>query len=236
MEQVLPTRLPVTFTSNWNGPFDGHDLTLTALERAGYRLFPWQVTSDNPWWGRPLKYGEIGCTLAHLACWKHAIECGTEPFIVIFEDDVILCPGFVDQLLIGLSRITAQQTIDLLYLGRFPLEPDQPALSGVVKPGYSHCTFGYLLSRAALGTLLAARLESATVPIDEFLPALYCDHPRPDLRARFPRQLDALAFDPPLVTQLPKQQAGSDTEDSDFVEQRWSVRLRRRRPVSDQVL
>jgi glycosyl transferase, family 25 len=89
----------------------------------------------------------------------------------------------------------------------------------VVEPGYSHCTFGYLLSRGALGRLLAVGLERAIVPIDEFLPALYCDHPRPDLRARFSRQLGALAFDPPLVTQLPKQQAGSDTEDSDFVEQ-----------------
>jgi glycosyl transferase, family 25 len=219
MEQVLPTGLSATFTSDWEGPFDGGDLTVAALERAGYQLFPWQIDSDNPWWSRPLKYGEIGCTLAHLACWQHAVECGTEPFIVILEDDAVLCPDFVGQLLAGLSRIAARQTIDLLYLGRFPLKPDQPALPGVVEPGYSHCTFGYLLSRGALGRLLAAGLESTIVPIDEFLPALYCDHPRPDLRAHFPRQLDALAFDPPLVTQLPKQQAGSDTEESDFVEQ-----------------
>jgi glycosyl transferase, family 25 len=90
MEQLLPTGLPVTFTSDWNGPFDGGDLTIAALERAGYRPFPWQINSDNLWWSRPLKYGEIGCTLAHLACWQHAFEHGTEPFIVILEDDAVL--------------------------------------------------------------------------------------------------------------------------------------------------
>lgn len=68
--------------------------------------------------------------------------------------------------------------------------------------------------------ILDARLDLAMVPVDEFLPALYHPHPRPDLRRRFPPRLRALAFDPPLVTQRPKAEAGSDTEDSAFVEPR----------------
>ncbi|WTW98250.1 glycosyltransferase family 25 protein [Streptomycetaceae bacterium NBC_01309] len=216
----LPPELPVTFTSDWTGSFDGHDLTIDQLEAADYKLFPWKIESDNPWWNRPLKYGEIGCTLAHLACWRHAAQAGDEPYIVILEDDAILPATFLHDLLAGLDRLTERHHFDLLYLGRFLLEPehDQPVLNGFVSPAYSHCTFGYLLTRPALEVLLAARLEHAIVPIDEFLPALYVDHPRPDLRARFPRQLTALAFDPALVRQRPKDEAGSDTEDSHFVE------------------
>jgi GR25 family glycosyltransferase involved in LPS biosynthesis len=210
----------VTFTSDWTGPFDGGELTLSQLEAAGYKLFPWQIESDNPWWDRPLKYGEIGCTLAHLACWRHAAETGEEPFIVVLEDDAVLAPTFLKDLLTGLHRLVQLGPFDLLYLGRYPLEPerDQPAAAGFVSPAYSHCTFGYLLTRPALDLLLSTGLEHAIVPIDEFLPSLYIDHPRPDLRARFPRQLTAFAVDPPLVHQRPKDQAGSDTEDSDFAE------------------
>ncbi len=218
--RTLPPDLPVTFTSDWTGPFDGHDLATNKLEADGYRLFPWQIESDNPWWSRPLKYGEVACTLTHLACWRHAAQTGDEPFILILEDDAVLPVTFLDQLLTGLDRLIQHRPFDLLYLGRVPLEPehDRPVLHGLVAPAYSHCTFGYLLTRAAVDLLLATHLERAIVPVDEFLPAQYIDHPRADLRARFPRQLKALAFDPPLVRQRPKDEAGSDTEDSHFAE------------------
>lgn len=49
------------------------------------------------------------------------------------------------------------------------------------------------------------------------LPALYMNHPRPDIRALYPPRLRAYALKPPLVTQLPKDEAGSDTEASAFV-------------------
>jgi collagen beta-1,O-galactosyltransferase len=179
-------------------------------------LFPWQIESANPWWSRPLKYGEIGCTLAHLACWRDAARNGTQPWVLVLEDDAVLPPTFLDDLLSGLQRLA--EPVDLLYLGRYPLEQDLPVAPGFVSPGYSHCTFAYLLAHRALGVLVAAGLDQAIVPVDEFLPAMYTDHPRDDLRMRFPRQLTALAFDPPLVEQRPKAEAGSDTEDSEFIQ------------------
>lgn len=214
----FPPELPAIFTSDWEGPFDGHELDRADLEDAGYQLFPWQIESDNSWWRRPLKYGEIGCTLSHLACWRHAVHNGNEPYILVLEDDAVLQPTFLEELLDGLGRLEGRTPFDLLYLGRYLLDPDQEAVPGFVSPGYSHCTFGYLLTRPALDVLLATHLETAVVPIDEFLPSLYIDHPRADLRARFPRQLTALAFDPPIVLQRPKADAGSDTEDSEFVD------------------
>ncbi len=212
--EILPPQLPAIFTSDWRGPFDGRDLTLPRLADEGYRLFPWRIESANPWWSRPLKYGEIGCTLSHLHCWKD-IAHRKVPMAAILEDDAILVDGFLHQLIEGLTA--ASDRFDLLYLGRLPQEPDRGRDGEFAVPGYSHCTYGYLLTLRAAQLLLAADLENALIPVDEFLPAMYLDHPRADLRTRFPPRLRALAFDPPLVHQLPKHVAGSDTEDSDFV-------------------
>lgn len=218
MTRVLPPQLHPVYTSDWGGPFDGHDLGSAELERNGYRLFPWRIDSTNPWWSRPLKLGEIGCTLSHLACWQDATAT-PERYTLILEDDVVPVPNFLDELLSGLRYLDGRVVFDLLYLGRYPLEPDEPVAPGFVAPGYSHCSFAYLITRRALDVFLEARLDQAIVPVDEFLPACYTDHPRADLRARFPRRLTALAFEPPVVRQLPKDQAGSDTEDSDFIEE-----------------
>ncbi|MFI9509073.1 glycosyltransferase family 25 protein [Nocardia sp. NPDC052566] len=215
----IPTELAPIYTSDWDATFDGHELSLPHLHTAGFKLFDWQIDSDNPWWNRPLKYGEIGCTLAHLACWTHAADHTHTPYILILEDDADPAPEFLTTLLAGLDRLERNDVqFGLLYLGRYPLEPDQLSrVEGFVRPGYSHCSYAYLLPRAALATMLEADLSRAIVPIDEFLPALYIAHPRADLRARFPPALRAIAFDPPLATQRPKREAGSDTEDSDFV-------------------
>ncbi|BDU04595.1 glycosyltransferase family 25 protein [Nocardia cyriacigeorgica] len=215
----LPASMPVTYTSDLDVVIDGRQLATSDLSARGIKLFDWQIESDNPWWNRPLKYGEIGCTLAHLACWKHAEEISRAPYILVLEDDAALPPDFALRLLQTLSLITALDVeFDLLYLGREPLRPDAPSpVPGLVRPGYSHCSYAYLLTRKGLNAAIASQLTEAIVPVDEFLPALYTPHPRPDLRARFPPRLTALAFDPPLVTQRPKGDAGSDTEDSDFL-------------------
>lgn len=125
-----------------------------------------------------------------------------------------LAADFLHRLSEGLTAASGR--FDLLYLGRLPQEPDQGNDNGFAVPGYSHCTYGYLLTLRAARFLLAADLGQALIPVDEFLPAMYIDHPRVDVRRRFPSRLFALAFDPSLVHQLPKHVAGSDTEDTDF--------------------
>src|ERR1700743_2840294 len=148
MARSIPDELEVNFTSDWAESFDGRELSRAALTAAGYRLFPWQIESTNPWWSRPLKYGEIGCTLAHLACWRDAAQNGNEPWVLVVEDDADLPTTFLDDVQGRLQRLT--QPCDLLYLGRYPLEQDLPVAPGFVSPGYSHCTYAYLLARRAL--------------------------------------------------------------------------------------
>ncbi|APE36856.1 glycosyl transferase [Nocardia mangyaensis] len=219
IERRLPVGAPAVFTSDLGVPIDGRELARADIADLDITLFDWQIESENPWWSRPLKFGEIGCTLAHLACWRHAIENSISPYVLVLEDDAILVPDVSSRLREGLSRLSAVgEVFDLLYLGRYLLDPDTPTpVRGIVRPGYSHCSFAYLFSREGVRAALSTGLERAIIPIDEFLPALYMPHPRADLRRRFPPRLAALAFDPPLATQRAKADAGSDTEESAFV-------------------
>ena len=62
--------------------------------------------------------------------------------------------------------------------------------------------------------MLTSGFDRALILVDELLPALYLDHPRADIRSLYRKRLRAYALEPPLVTQLPKEEAGSDTEAS----------------------
>ena len=217
MEQILPASWEVEFTTDWLEPTDG--TSITAEDLKDYQLFPWQIESSNNWWNRPLKLGEIGCAINHLSCWRRAAQLGSEP-VLILEDDVKLAVQIDLLLQHGLKQLDAiDPGWQLVYLGRWALDPgaDIPTGHGLVRPAYSYCTFAYMLSRAGVAALLESGFERDIIPVDELLPALYMPHPRADVRDRYPPRLRAYAFEPPLVMQLPKALAGSDTEISEFL-------------------
>src|SRR3954464_15294261 len=70
------------------GDLDGTLVTLDDFP--DIRLFDWQIKPDTPtklkeiclssqweylqsWWNRPMKLGEVCCSLAHAGCWDDAI-------------------------------------------------------------------------------------------------------------------------------------------------------------------
>lgn len=216
MERVLPARWTAQFTSDWDGPMDGQSIDPDDLP--GFELYPWQIPSDNPWWSRPLKLGEIGCAISHWMCWQHAEADGADVALIL-EDDAVLAENAAARFADSLARLSAVDPAwDLLYLGRWALDhEDDTVAPGIVRPGYSYCTFGYALSASGLAAMLRSGFERALIPVDELIPALYLDHPRADIRVLYPKRLRAYALEPPLVTQLPKEEAGSDTEASAFV-------------------
>lgn len=141
---------------------------------------------------------------------------------LILEDDVVLADHFAVRLQSCLTRLwMTDPGWDLLYLGRWALDhKDRKVADGIVCPGYSYCTFGYLVSPSGLRKMLGCGFEHALIPVDELIPALSMDHQREDIRSLYPKRLRAYALDPPLITQLPKDEAGSDTEASAFVPSR----------------
>jgi glycosyl transferase family 25 len=245
MEEILPAELDVVFTTNWEGPLDGRQIDRESLR--GFGLYPWPIVSRNEWWShhewwsRPdslhdprvdqsgrLTKGEIGCAISHWRCWKDAWEQNLDRAIV-FEDDVVLDGALLEKLSHALHILdTRHPAWDLLYLGRQRLHKnraipavftrDIPVEEGLVRPGYSYCAHAYVLSRNGLKKILSVGFESAIIHTDEFLPALYMIHPRADIARRYRPILEAFAIEPSIAYQLPREQAGSDTQASDFVD------------------
>lgn len=156
----------------------------------------------------------------HMACWRRAAELDSK-LTVVLEDDIEFTGEHDRALTAAVSHLdVCAPGWDLAYLGRWALDPraDIPVTSFLVKPCYSYCTFGYILSARGLEQVLSVDYEHAIIPVDELLPALYMPHPRADVRRRYPPRLSAYAFEPALVTQLSKELAGSDTEATPYYE------------------
>lgn len=213
MHCIIPTILDVEFTSDLGIDMDGRNLTQDQL----VGLFPWKINSDNSWWNRPLKKGEIGCSLSHLNCWRHIVKTNTDTSLIL-EDDVIFSDGFAIKLESALNKLNNYDpNWDLLYIGREPLQRDEYVLDEIVKPGYSFGTFAYMITYNGAKKLMNTDFEHNLIPSDEFLPAMYIQHPRSDVNKIFRPNLNAYAIEPSLIFPLPEEEVNGDTENSDFV-------------------
>ena len=135
----------------------------------------WKMRSDNKYWNREITAGEIGCALSHLSIWKEAFVKGYQNILILEEDFKVLRPW-------NESEVQTQQEWGLFYLGRNRVGEDLEDVSEhIVKPGYSYCTHAYMLSRMGIQRLLEQNFEKTIMPVDEFLPATYVEHPRADL-------------------------------------------------------
>lgn len=215
MRRIIPSILDVEFTSDLRMDVDGNNLTEDQLSKLG--LFQWKINSDNSWWNRPLKKGEIGCSLSHLNCWRHIVKTNSDTSLIL-EDDIILSDGFTTKLESVLDTLNNHDpNWELLYLGREPLQSDEYACDGIVKPGYSFGTFAYMITRDGAQKLIDTDFEHSLIPSDEFLPAMYIPHPRSDVNKKFQPSLNAYAIEPSLIFPLPEEEANGDTENSDFI-------------------
>jgi len=141
-----------------------------------WQLFQgWKMRSDNKYWNREITSGEIGCALSHLSIWKEAFKKGYQKILILEEDFKVLRSW-------NQEEIYTQEEWGLFYLGRNKVGDDLQEISKtIVRPGYSYCTHAYMLSRVGIQRLLEQNFENTIMPVDEFLPATYIEHPRADL-------------------------------------------------------
>jgi glycosyl transferase family 25 len=216
MELSVPSSWNAEFTTHWPRPLDRQLIDPEALPEFGY--FPWKIASENPCWNRPLRRNEIGCAVSHWLCWNKAHAERAET-VVILEDDAVLVDGCERRLANGLVELEAlDPSWDLAYLGcRSPAATSEPIANGILRAGFSHCTYGYALSARGLTRILSAGFEQALIPVHEFLAALCIDHPRDDVRCRYPKRLNAYAFERPLVTLTVEKEAREDMDADRYV-------------------
>ncbi|XP_020821401.1 inactive glycosyltransferase 25 family member 3 isoform X1 [Phascolarctos cinereus] len=198
---------------------DGSALNSSTIKSLGVDLLPGYY---DPYSGRTLTKGEVGCFLSHYAIWEEMVTRGLER-VVVFEDDVRFEASFRQRLERLMEEVSQEQLQwDLIYLGRKQVTwEEEPAVEGVhhlVVANYSYWTLAYALSLSGARKLLQAQPLGRMLPVDEFLPIMYDRHPNEDYKKHFfPRDLRAFAVRPLLA--FPTHYAGdaqwlSDTETS----------------------
>jgi collagen beta-1,O-galactosyltransferase len=197
------------------------------LLKAGVNVYKdWEIKGHaNSFWSRPIKKGEIGCSVSHWRVWKETHQRMKNDknlqYVVVLEDDATFTAEAVSTTKKAISSLPSVglKAWDLLYLGRVLQrgQKDEPINGLVVKPGFSYCTYGYCLSRSGVEKFIQSHFERNLIPVDELLPALYTQHPREDVRKIYSPSINAYSVNPYCVFQRSKSEAGSNTEDSEVV-------------------
>ncbi len=72
-------------------------------------------------YSRKITLGEVACTLSHIQCWKTILlnaEIAENEFVLIAEDDVVLCDNFVDKWQQLKFKLQPQLDVDIIILQR----------------------------------------------------------------------------------------------------------------------
>uniref|UniRef100_H3D6P7 Cerebral endothelial cell adhesion molecule n=1 Tax=Tetraodon nigroviridis TaxID=99883 RepID=H3D6P7_TETNG len=210
---------------------DGNALNSSDIKLLGVDLLPGY---HDPFSGRSLTKGEVGCFLSHFFIWKEMVDQQYDTAL-IFEDDVRFQANFKRRLLRLMEEVQqVELDWDIIYLGRKQVNPsaEEPVekVRNLVVADYSYWTLSYAVSLQGAQKLLNAEPLSKMLPVDEFLPVMYDKHPNQDYKSHFPnRNLQAFSTQPLLVQ--PCHYAGdpqwvSDTEtstlwDDDSVRTDW---------------
>ncbi|KAG9343139.1 hypothetical protein JZ751_014111 [Albula glossodonta] len=176
-------------------------LNTSQLQGLGIEMLPGY---KDPYSGRVLTRGEIGCFLSHHYTWTQVVERGLQQILVL-EDDVRFEHRFKSRLKAIMENVKKrEQTVE--------------GVSNLVVPDYSYWTLGYALSLQGAKKLLQAQPFSKMLPVDEFLPIMFNKHPKEEYMVHFePRDLQAFSVEPLLL--FPTHYTGepgyvSDTETS----------------------
>uniref|UniRef100_A0A452VA96 Cerebral endothelial cell adhesion molecule n=1 Tax=Ursus maritimus TaxID=29073 RepID=A0A452VA96_URSMA len=218
-ERMLSSLWEMEISGRLVDAVDGRTLNSSIMRSLGVDLLPGY---QDPYSGRTLTKGEVGCFLSHYSIWEEVVARGLAQ-VLVFEDDVRFESNFRGRLERLMEEVEAEKLPwDLIYLGRKQVNPEEEAavegLPHLVVAGYSYWTLAYVLSLAGARKLLASQPLRRMLPVDEFLPIMFDQHPNEQYKAHFwPRDLRAFSARPLLAA--PTHYAGdaewlSDTETS----------------------
>lgn len=143
---------------------------------------------SEPFSGRTMTKGEVGCALSHYKIWKNIIENNLER-VLILEDDLIInenCNFNNSDIISSIEKEiieNKQQNFDLLYLGRREINTPKTIIVNydneikvsehLTKPFFSYCAHSYVLSLEGAKKLVHSKFLQNLIPLDEYIPMLY---------------------------------------------------------------
>ncbi|XP_056149812.1 procollagen galactosyltransferase 2-like [Lampris incognitus] len=219
-QRMLGTLAVLGIDTTLTEAVDGKSLNYSKLQAMGIDMLPGY---KDPYSGRVLTRGEIGCFLSHYNIWKQVVKQELQQVLVL-EDDVRFEARFRSRLMTIMDNVNkVGLEWDLIYIGRKQLQVKEPeywvkGVNNLVHPDYSYWTLGYVLSLQGAKKLLEAEPLSKMLPVDEFLPIMFNKHPKEEYMGYFEkRELRAFSVEPLLL--FPTHYTGepgylSDTETS----------------------
>ncbi|XP_057259463.1 procollagen galactosyltransferase 1 [Pezoporus wallicus] len=158
---------------------DGRAMNSSEVQALGIRMLPGY---RDPYHGRPLTKGELGCFLSHYRVWQEIAARGLRASLV-FEDDLRFEIFFKRRLRTLMQELETQRIPwDLIYIGRKRMQLERPerpvpGVRNLVEADYSYWSLGYVLGLRGARKLLAAQPLAKLLPVDEFLPLMFDKHP-----------------------------------------------------------
>uniref|UniRef100_A0A8C0Y1G9 procollagen galactosyltransferase n=1 Tax=Cyprinus carpio carpio TaxID=630221 RepID=A0A8C0Y1G9_CYPCA len=159
---------------------DGKAMNVSEIHAMGIHMLP---SYSDPYHGRPLTRGELGCFLSHYNIWKEIVDRGLKTSLVL-EDDLRFEIFFKRRLQNLMSEVESEGLDwDLIYIGRKRMQVDRPEkavpnIRNLVEADYSYWTLGYMMS------LQGAKKRLKAEPLSKMLPEiLYTSHICKDLKA-----------------------------------------------------
>ena len=150
--------------------FDGKELNDEKLIEMGVEVLKeWQ----DPFSGRNMTWGEVGCALSHYFIMEKCVQENIE-VAVILEDDVIIPDNFSEHINDCLKSLNEIDNWEFCYLARLPVNTSQDVdyNEKILKPGYSYWTCSYIINLKGMNKIINSDAKKHLIPSDEILPIL----------------------------------------------------------------
>ena len=151
---------------------DGKELNKDILKELDVEILKqWK----DPWSGRNITWGEVGCTLSHYNIYKYCVENNIEN-AVILEDDVNIpqnLSSILDNIIGNLNKEISSW--ELCYLSRKPMNSVKENINefkDFVKAEYSYWTCSYIINLKGMKKIIDSNYHKNIIPADEILPIL----------------------------------------------------------------
>tara|TARA_Y100000389_G_scaffold154199_1_gene154671 strand:- start:459 stop:3212 length:2754 start_codon:yes stop_codon:yes gene_type:complete len=122
----------------------------------------------DPFFGRNITWGEVGCCLSHYGVMEKCVQENTE-VAVILEDDVLIPDNFSQHINDCLDSLNEIDDWELCYLGRKAMdEKDVDYNEKFLIPGYSYWSCAYIINLKGMKKIIDVGINKNIMPIDEF--------------------------------------------------------------------
>lgn len=127
----------------------------------------------DPYRGRGITMGEIGCAISHFSAWKKINDDPTINCALILEDDATFIDDFTTKINL-LTDSIINKDWDLFYLGRKKIDQKNEVVvdGDIVEPLFSYWCLSYMINKKGAKKLIESNFEKALIPADEFVPIM----------------------------------------------------------------